>query len=412
MPKIEESNEFKIVKSNDPDRHLVTACVYSPGVPDADSEFMEHSAIEKMAHEFISNGKVRQIDVQHNNKIVKGASVVESFIARASDPDYIEGSWVVTMKIENEDVWQAIKKGEINGFSIEALVTKTPTTLEFDIPPVVQGLTTKTEDHEHTFFVAFDPQGRFCGGRTTVEKGHYHVIKAGSVTERESGHNHRFSFVEQAYNTPEQIETVIKSAAEVGVYPVKEDGTPFDLTVTLNNSTEKQLDTTTVVKEGDECCKTCGREPCECVADPKKDKTKKLDKFKLAVKEAVTETIKALGLQAPTIQKEEPQVPVLKWDSSGTNTTVNYEICHKASNFHMEQATKTFKTYSEILKNALSATDGKEVLLNEAKELLAVSKKHTTAATYAEEVCEAILGNDIVSANTLFDRYAEFNLSI
>lgn len=421
-------NEFKIIKSDNPDKRLVAACVYAPNMPDADGEFMLPEAIEKMAHEFISNGKVRQIDVQHNNKVVKGASVVESFIARAGDNDFIEGSWVVAMKIDNDDVWAAIKKGEINGFSIEALVTKTPTTLEFDIPPVVQGLTTKSDDHEHTFFVAFDPQGKFCGGRTTVEKGHFHTIRAGTVTEKELGHNHRFSFVEKAYTTPEQLDTVIKAAAECEVFPITEVNPEVntevikgDTAVTVPpvaNASPQGINTP--VKEGSkavdkDCCKVCGKEPCACVADPKKEKSTKLDDFKLAIKESVIETLKAIGIVGASVEKsvvEDVPQPILKWDTSGDSTDTNYAICHKASNYHLEQATNLFRNYSEIQKSALTATEGKETMLSEAKVILALSKKHTTAATYAEEVCEAVIAKDTLSANTMFERYAEFNLGI
>jgi hypothetical protein len=106
-------------------------------------------------------------------------------------------------------MWAKIKKGEINGVSMEALVSKTPTTLDIEIPPVIHGNTTKAEDHEHEFFVTFDPNGKFMGGRTSIEKGHYHDIRAGTVTMDSPGvgvpeHNHRFSFVE-GFNIPEGV---------------------------------------------------------------------------------------------------------------------------------------------------------------------------------------------------------------
>jgi hypothetical protein len=199
---------IKVSKSDAIEQRIVVASVYSPLIPDSDGDVMQKEDIEKMAHDFLRAKKLDQIDVQHNNKLSPGASVVESFIARKGDPDFIEGSWVVAVHVPDDDVWNAIKKGEINGFSMEALVTKTPMELSLEIPPVVNGKTTVTkmgnadaDGHSHEFFVTFDNTGKFMGGRTSVEKGHFHNIRAGTMTEVEQDHNHRFSFVE-SFSTP------------------------------------------------------------------------------------------------------------------------------------------------------------------------------------------------------------------
>ena len=34
-------------------------------------------------------------------------------------PNLPEGSWVATFYVENDDVWEKIKQGEYNGFSLE-----------------------------------------------------------------------------------------------------------------------------------------------------------------------------------------------------------------------------------------------------------------------------------------------------
>jgi hypothetical protein len=34
-------------------------------------------------------------------------------------PDLPEGSWVATFYVDNDEVWNSIKKGEYNGFSLE-----------------------------------------------------------------------------------------------------------------------------------------------------------------------------------------------------------------------------------------------------------------------------------------------------
>lgn len=185
------------IKKKDAAQRLVFAEVYAPSRPDSDVEFMRAEEIQKMAYGFMKTMKLSAVDQQHNNEMVEGACIVESFIARKGDPDFIEGAWVVGMHIDNDEVWDRVEKGEINGFSVEALVTKHPQEVVLELPPIVRGLTFKGEDgHDHTFHVAYDSEGKFLGGRTDNVDGHEHIIKRGTVTEEAEGHSHRFSHVE------------------------------------------------------------------------------------------------------------------------------------------------------------------------------------------------------------------------
>lgn len=187
---------FKSVKE---DERLVFAEVYAPNRPDSDGEFMDAEGIKKMAYEFMQRMELDSVDSYHDNNLVPGCCVVESFIARKGDPDFIEGSWVVGMHVNNDEMWDKIKKGEINGFSMEAMVQKEIVNVSMEIPPVVQGKTLKAgdDDHIHTFYVAYDDEGKFLGGRTDMANdGHFHVIKRGSVTEKSGEHAHRFSHLD------------------------------------------------------------------------------------------------------------------------------------------------------------------------------------------------------------------------
>lgn len=183
-----------VLKSED--QHIITGEVYSPMRPDAQGEYMTAVEIQKMAHEFIRKGKMAQIDMMHGNKIVTGASVVESYVSDDTDSRFIPGSWVISVHVPDPAVWSAIKKGEINGFSMEALVTRHDMDVEVEIPPIVTGLTSKQENHEHKFFVAYDQKGEFKGGVTDTINGHYHSIVAGTHTQDAQGHRHRFSSVD------------------------------------------------------------------------------------------------------------------------------------------------------------------------------------------------------------------------
>lgn len=186
------------IKKSDSASHqqMVWGEVYAPNRPDVDGEFMTAEEIQKMAHGFVRKGRLSQIDVQHDNKTVPGVQVIESFIARKGDPDFIEGAWVVGVHIDDAATWQQVLEGKINGFSMEALVTKEDVEVELEIPPVVMGKTSKDEDHEHQFFVTYDEDGKFLGGVTDEVNGHKHLIRAGTITEKASDHQHRFSSVD------------------------------------------------------------------------------------------------------------------------------------------------------------------------------------------------------------------------
>lgn len=185
-----------IIKADQPDERLVYGEVYAPNRPDSDHEFMTAEEIKKMAHAFIAKGIPGSIDTNHNNELVENVTVVESFIARKGDPDFLEGSWVVGVHVNDDATWEAIKKGDINGFSMEAFVEKEAHDVTVEIPPVVSGLTSKSEDHSHQFFVTYSPEGLFQGGTTDIVDGHRHVIKGGTVTDVVNGHSHKFSSVD------------------------------------------------------------------------------------------------------------------------------------------------------------------------------------------------------------------------
>lgn len=190
------------IRKFDEDLQIVYGEVYAPsGVPDSQGDVMSAEAIRKMAHKFLADMRVDQIDVNHDHSMT-GANVVESFIAQKGDSNFIEDSWVVGVHVPDPTLWKRIKSGDLNGFSMEASVIARKVKLEVDIPAEVHGETMVAEGAKHRFVVFFDEDGNFLGGRTTddIEVGHGHQILNGTTTEpadgAPDGHVHRFSFLE------------------------------------------------------------------------------------------------------------------------------------------------------------------------------------------------------------------------
>jgi len=180
----------------DEEKQLAFGEVYIPMIPDSQGDFMTAEEIEKMAHGFMKSGLLRGVDTQHD-LVDNGAIVVESFIARKGDPDFVEGSWVAAVWVP-DDIWPLVKSGELGGFSMYGSGERVPTYITIEVPDdgIMKGETEESEGHDHEYVLRFDEAGNFLGGETSVEDGHSHKITKGTVTDEEDGHRHRFSFVE------------------------------------------------------------------------------------------------------------------------------------------------------------------------------------------------------------------------
>ncbi|MCD8206696.1 MAG: XkdF-like putative serine protease domain-containing protein [Bacteroidales bacterium] len=112
----------RIVKA---ESHYVTGIVYEPMTEDTDGNYMTEEEIAKACHWFAKNGS--QVDLQHSFEPLDGAHVVESWIAKSDyriDGNPIKkGTWLMTVEIEDDGIWDAVTKGDITGFSMGGLGT-------------------------------------------------------------------------------------------------------------------------------------------------------------------------------------------------------------------------------------------------------------------------------------------------
>jgi len=86
--------------------------------------------IKSIAIKFSKKKYQMNVNLMHDPKMkVEGVTMFESFIvdkkrgiqAMEQFKDIPDGSWFGSFYVENEDVWQAVKKGELRGFSVEGL---------------------------------------------------------------------------------------------------------------------------------------------------------------------------------------------------------------------------------------------------------------------------------------------------
>ena len=86
---------------------------------------MEAETIKEFAVEFFRSGRENEGNVEHQLS-VKGVTFFESYIkdgnrniAPKEFEDLPDGTWFMSAKIDNDEVWDSIKNGEIKGFSID-----------------------------------------------------------------------------------------------------------------------------------------------------------------------------------------------------------------------------------------------------------------------------------------------------
>ena len=139
------AEEQRIKFSVDDEKHIVNGPVLIPGQMiyrrNGDYEYyvrFDEKSIEDMALRFFKDHSNTNGNVMHE-VTVDGVTYFESYIVnkeRNISPvefsDLPNGTWIMSAKIENEELWAAIKDGTIRGFSIDAYLTVTPAKDEID----------------------------------------------------------------------------------------------------------------------------------------------------------------------------------------------------------------------------------------------------------------------------------------
>ena len=195
----EVSNEGSTVrlfkKDEEGFERIVFAEVIIPNSINVYGDFHTPESVKEFAYGFMLYGF--GTDVGHDEVDMDSLVVVESFIAREGDSDFISGAWVIGMYIGDDNVWDQIRSGDLNGFSYQAMVNALPVDIEITDEVTRAGETEPSleDGHVHEFFVVLDDDGRVIVGGTTESNGHTHIIRSHTYTEDEEGHSHIFNFV-------------------------------------------------------------------------------------------------------------------------------------------------------------------------------------------------------------------------
>jgi hypothetical protein len=89
--------------------------------------YFSEDTVRKASELFLMRSNQNNATYEHERKMLDGMSVVESWIIEDEKTDKSrlynfnlpKGTWMISMKVNNDDVWQKVKDGEVKGFSIE-----------------------------------------------------------------------------------------------------------------------------------------------------------------------------------------------------------------------------------------------------------------------------------------------------
>lgn len=170
-------------------KQIIYSVAMVPNEIDADGEYYTVSDVEDAAHDFVRRGGMGDIDLQHG-KVNIPASVVESYIVRWDSDLFPKFAWVVGIHIVSEEHWNLVLSGEVNGLSVEVLVSPEPQVVHVEVPGVIEGVTTEMLGHVHRYELKYSDTAQFLGG-CTIDGDHTHAITRGTATEVCDGHSHR-----------------------------------------------------------------------------------------------------------------------------------------------------------------------------------------------------------------------------
>lgn len=83
--------------------------------------------IKKLQQKFMQEKLLDKTNIEHGRKFLDNVDVVESWIVEDQEKDkqqvfgmnYPKGTWMITMKVNDDSTWEKVKDGKLKGFSVQ-----------------------------------------------------------------------------------------------------------------------------------------------------------------------------------------------------------------------------------------------------------------------------------------------------
>lgn len=118
----QNTKEFVTLMVKNEEERIVAGIVYAPESVDSQGDMAEEEEIRKACFHFME--KSGQIKVNHKGNVIN-AKVLENYIAPAdfsiSGRAIKKGTWLMTVRVRDDKAWEAIKSGELTGYSMAGM---------------------------------------------------------------------------------------------------------------------------------------------------------------------------------------------------------------------------------------------------------------------------------------------------
>tara|TARA_R100000742_G_scaffold3746_1_gene887 strand:+ start:206 stop:934 length:729 start_codon:yes stop_codon:yes gene_type:complete len=125
--KVDEEKRMLVSPALIPDKHIFR---YDPNTGEEFYVYFTKSTVRRASELYLKHNNHHKATHEHNER-VSGVLTVESWIiedpkmdkSRLYGYNLPKGTWMVSMSIQNEDLWKKVKNGSLRGLSIEGYFT-------------------------------------------------------------------------------------------------------------------------------------------------------------------------------------------------------------------------------------------------------------------------------------------------
>jgi DNA adenine methylase len=123
------TKSVSLIKGTAPqDERFVLGIALEPEVVDAQGDIYSADEVRQAAHRFME--QFGELGLMHRERLGHQVKVVETYLAPSDftlgDVDVRQGTWLLAVRILNDELWQQVKDGRLTGFSVGGTARQEP----------------------------------------------------------------------------------------------------------------------------------------------------------------------------------------------------------------------------------------------------------------------------------------------
>lgn len=120
VPLLPDVRLVKRATNDGEEERFVLGVVLEPNTEDSQGDIYDEEEVRKAAHWYMEHG--RKVGLQHRKDVSDKITVIESYImptdTEVGGQMIKKGTWMMAVRVNDDDIWEAVKSGDLTGFSI------------------------------------------------------------------------------------------------------------------------------------------------------------------------------------------------------------------------------------------------------------------------------------------------------